>query len=70
MPLLDPTDRDLAKKRAREAVDADLVGLDEYIKEHPTLDPSGYPADPISAAFEELFAARTLVDLFGGDASE
>lgn len=53
---LDPTDRDLAKKRAREAAELDLVGLDEYIKAHPTLDPSGYPVDMVAEAFAALYA--------------
>lgn len=42
---LDPTDRDLAKKRAREAaeLDTDPVLVDQYIKDHPTLDDDGFP---------------------------
>ncbi len=51
MSLLDPTDRDLAKKRAVEAAEADLVGLDTYIKQHPTLDDHGYPFDPLAEQF-------------------
>ena len=52
---LDPTDRDLAKKRAREAGEAQLVGLDEYIKAAPTLDDDGYPIDPVAEAFDALY---------------
>lgn len=50
---LDPTDRDLAKKRAREAaeLDCDPVLVDAYIKDYPTLDPSGYPIDPLQESF-------------------
>jgi hypothetical protein len=67
--LLDPTDRELAKKRAIEAAEADLVGLDAYIKEHPTLDADGFPVDPVAEAFDALydagpygFAARAFDD--------
>lgn len=42
---LDPTDRDLAKKRARYVAELDLVGLDEYIKQNPTLDKHGFPIE-------------------------
>lgn len=42
---LDPTDRDLAMKRARYVAELDLVGLDEYIKLHPTLDKEGFPIE-------------------------
>lgn len=52
---LDPTDRDLAKKRAREAAEADLVGLDTYIKTNPTLDADGFPVDPVAEAFDALY---------------
>lgn len=55
MHSLDPTDRDLAKKRAREAGEADLVGLDTYIKQYPTLDASGFPIDPVADAFDTLY---------------
>jgi hypothetical protein len=52
---LDPTDRDLAKKRAIEAAEKDLVGLDEYIKTNPTLDDDGFPVDPVAEAFDALY---------------
>lgn len=57
MSLLDPTDRDLARKRAREAAEADLLpaAVDAYIKENPTLDPSGYPFDPLGEFADYLF---------------
>lgn len=57
---LDPTDRDLAKKRAREAaeLDTDPVLVDLYIADNPTLDEYGFPMDTLEAAFDELFRGR------------
>lgn len=52
---LDPGDRAVAKKAAREAAAEDLLYLDEYIKDNPTL-VDGYPADPVSAAFEAMYS--------------
>lgn len=62
---LDPGDRAVAKKAAREAAAEDLLYVDEYIKENPTLI-GGYPADPVSAAFEALYADQ-YDDDFGLD---
>lgn len=42
---LDPTDKHLAKKRAREIAELELLLADEYAARFPTLDPSGYPVE-------------------------
>jgi hypothetical protein len=62
MSLLDPTDRDLAKKRAREAAehDTDPTLVDAYIKDNPSLDKDGYPIDAVAYGFDVLYE-----DLYG-----
>lgn len=42
---LDPTDRSLARKRAREAAELDALLAEDYISRFPTLDPAGYPVE-------------------------
>lgn len=58
-------DKQVARKEARAAAEDDgaLWFLDAYIKDHPTLR-DGYPADPVSEYFEELYAQQTLPLLF------
>lgn len=42
---LDPTDRSLARKRAREAAELDALLAEDYIARFPTLDHAGYPIE-------------------------
>lgn len=44
---LDPSDKSLAKKRAREASELDAADalVEDYISRFPTLTPDGYPVD-------------------------
>lgn len=57
---IDPIDRDLARKRAREAAELDALLAEDYAAMFPTLDPSGYPIEPGDDAYLDAQARFLL----------